>query len=177
MTVLPGIPAMKILDIGCGGRKTAGAIGIDKYFASRPDIVGDLDGSSWPLRADTFDKIVCRHILEHLHDTVAVMEEIHRIAKPGARVHIEVPHFSHPDAYRDPTHRHYFTYFSFDYFTGDPMYPEYTKARFKVVSKRFRATSGINRFLSSRLDPGLYEERFCRIFPSYGLELELEVVK
>jgi hypothetical protein len=105
------------------------------------------------------------------------MEEIHRIARPGARVYIEVPHFSHPDAYRDPTHSHYFTYFSFDYFTGDPMYPEYTKVRFKIVSKRFRATSGINRFLSSRLDPRLYEERFSRIFPSYGLELELEVVK
>ncbi len=167
----------RILDIGCGKRKADRAIGIDKLSDSDADIVLDLDTFPWSLKSDSFDLIFCRHILEHLDDVVKAMEEIHRIAKPSAKVIIEVPHFSHPDAFRDPTHKHFFSYFSFDYFTGDPLYPQYTQARFKITKKEFRATSGLNRFLSSRINPRLYEERYARVFPSYGLYIELKTVK
>jgi SAM-dependent methyltransferase len=168
---------MRVLDVGCGSSKRANAVGIDKSPYPNVDIVCDLERFPWPIGNSSFDVIVCKHVLEHLRDVVGVMEEIHRIARPGAKVIIEVPHFSHPDAFRDPTHIHFFSYFSFDYFTGSPLYPEYTKARFKIVKKSFRATSGLNRFMASRVKPHLYEERFARIFPSYGLSIEMEPVK
>jgi ubiquinone/menaquinone biosynthesis C-methylase UbiE len=168
---------MKILDIGCGKRKVDNAIGIDKLLDSDADIVLDLDTLPWSLKSNSFDLIFCRHILEHLEDVVKVMEEIHRVAKPGAKVIIEVPHFSHPDAFRDPTHKHFFSYFTIEYFTGNHLYPQYSPGRFKILKREIKATSGINRFLSTRVEPHLYEERFSRIFPAYGLYFELEVIK
>jgi ubiquinone/menaquinone biosynthesis C-methylase UbiE len=168
---------MRILDIGCGKRKVDQAVGIDKLSDSDADIVLDLDVFPWPLKSNSFDLIFCRHILEHLNDVVKVMEEIHRVARPSAKVIIEVPHFSHPDAFRDPTHKHYFSYFTIEYFTGNPLYPQYSSLRFKILKREIKATSGINRFLSTRIKPSLYEERFARIFPAYGLYFELKVVK
>ncbi|MFA6385112.1 MAG: class I SAM-dependent methyltransferase [Candidatus Omnitrophota bacterium] len=168
---------MRILDIGCGKRKADKAIGIDELTDSDADIVLNLEAFPWPIKSDSFDLIFCRHILEHLDDVVKSMEEIHRISRPGAKVIIEVPHFSHPDAFRDPTHKHYFSFFTIEYFTGNPLYPQYCSARFKILRRDIKATSGINRFLSSRLKPALYEERFSRMFPAYGLYLELEALK
>jgi SAM-dependent methyltransferase len=168
---------MRILDIGCGKRKVEKSIGIDKLQDSDADMVLDLDTIPWPLKTGSFDLVYCRHILEHLNDVVKVMEEIHRVCRSGAKVIIEVPHFSHPDAFRDPTHKHYFSYFSIEYFTGNPLYPQYSQARFKLLKREIKATSGINRFLCSRMNPALYEERFARVFPAYGLFFELEVVK
>jgi len=165
---------MKILDVGCGKNKSAGAVGIDKSVNSSADIVWDLECFPWPIESASFDVVICKHVLEHLRDVVMVIEEIYRILKPGGSLIIEIPHFSHPDAFRDPTHIHFFTYFSFDYFTGDPMYPEYTKVKFKIIKKEFKAASGLNRFFSTRIEPHLYEARFARVFPSYGLYIEME---
>ncbi|MCX7927088.1 MAG: class I SAM-dependent methyltransferase, partial [Candidatus Omnitrophica bacterium] len=156
---------MFILDLGCGNKKTYNAIGIDRFKYPGVDIVADLNFYPWPIKSNSFDKIICRHILEHLDNVVKVMEEIYRISKPNAVIIIEVPHFSHPDAFRDPTHKHYFTFNSFDYFADNPMYPKYTQTRFKIIRKEFKATSGINRFLSSHINPLHYEERYARIFP------------
>ena len=168
---------LKLLDIGCGKRKLPGSVGIDIMKDSQADIVWDLNSFPWPIEDNSFDKISCSHILEHLQDVVKVMEEIHRVAKPGAKVDIEVPHFSDPGAFQDPTHRHYFTYFTFDYFTGNPMYPGYTPVRFSIEEKKFKALSGMNRFLSTRLEPRLYEERFARVFPSFALSVSMRVIK
>ncbi len=168
---------MRILDIGCGKRKADKAIGIDELIDSDADIVLNLETFPWPIKSNSFEQIFCRHILEHLDDVVKAMEEIHRISRPKAKVIIEVPHFSHPDAFRDPTHKHYFSYFTIEYFTGNPLFPQYSRVRFKILKREIKATSGINRFLSSRLKPSFYEERFSRIFPAYGLYFELEVIK
>jgi ubiquinone/menaquinone biosynthesis C-methylase UbiE len=167
----------RILDIGCGMRKTSGAVGIDILKNSQADIVWDLNAHPWPVEDNSFDRIICNQILEHCDDVVKVLEEIHRIGKAGGLVCIDVPHFSHPEAFRDPTHKHYFSYYTFDYFTGDPMYPVYSDIRFQVCERRFKAVSGINRFVSSRVEPRLYEERFSRIFPCYGLSFILKILK
>jgi len=168
---------MRILDIGCGRRKAANAIGLDELTDSDADIVLNLEKFPWSLKSNSFELVYCRHILEHLDDVVKTMEEIHRVSEPAGKVIIEVPHFSHPDAFRDPTHKHYFSYFTLEYFTGNPLYPQYSSVRFKILKREIKATSGINRFMSSRLKPSFYEQRFSRVFPAYGLYFELEVIK
>lgn len=168
---------MKILDLGCGNNKNPGSIGADISKDSKADVVCDLNRYPLPFKSDSFDQVISKQVFEHLEDVEKLMSEIYRITKNKARISVYVPHFSHPDAFRDPTHIHFFSYFSFGYFTGDPLYPKYTDARYKIVKKEFRATSGLNRFLSSRINPHLYEERYARIFPSYGLYIELKVVK
>ncbi|HUJ76103.1 MAG TPA: methyltransferase domain-containing protein, partial [bacterium] len=83
-----------ILDLGCGRNKLAGALGVDRNPASQADLLCDLNAVPYPFRADSFDEIHLHHVVEHLEDVVAVVMEIWRIARHGARVIIATPHFS-----------------------------------------------------------------------------------
>ena len=110
--------------MGCGRQRHANSIGIDINLASSADVIGDLNCVPYPFAANTFDEIWCDSILEHLTDVMAVMKEIHRIARPAAKVTIITPHYTSVDAYTDPTHKHFFSTRSFDYLTGD--FPEFS---------------------------------------------------
>ena len=122
----------KILDVGCGVNKVKGAISIDRDKKVKPDIVHDLNKAPWPFKDNTFDEVYCNQILEHFPDLIKIMEEIHRISKRGCRVKIFVPYWSSEGAFRDPTHKSFFTEKTFEYFTEESCCNYYTKARFKV---------------------------------------------
>lgn len=111
---------MKTLDVGCGGNKMAGAFGVDLHPFPGVDLVHDLDEVPWPLDGNQFDRIIARHIIEHVRDPISFLNEIHRIAKPGAMVEVVTPHYSNRCAYTDPTHRRYLSARAFDFFTGTP---------------------------------------------------------
>lgn len=172
---------MKVLDIGCGNTKVAGAVGIDVNPNSQADILHDLDVYPYPLPDNSFDRIHCTDLLEHLKDIIKTMEEIHRIGKPGALVFIRVPHFTSMLAYGDPTHRHFFNTQSLDYFCGGfPQYRGYAKASFKKnkVALEFWKLHRINgiSLLANRF-PVHYEKMLAFIFPAMNIVFELEVVK
>lgn len=180
---------MEILDIGCGNNKTPGAIGIDFNAETQADVVHDLNIFPYPFNDNEFDEVVCNQILEHLDDVIRVMEEIYRVSRPGALVKIWVPHFSSADAYGDPTHKHFFSARSFNYFTGD--YPEldfYSKARFKkekviidfwkihkLGGVKIQKLFGIG-LLANRLTT-VYERFLAFIFPAQTIYFELRAVK
>ncbi len=110
-----------VIDIGCGKRKQEpNAIGLDLSSDSAADALCNLNQLPWPVRDNTATKIYFSHVIEHLEDVMGAMREIHRIARPGARVHIVTPHFSSHNSYADPTHRRHLTSESFQYFTGEP---------------------------------------------------------
>lgn len=67
----------KILDIGCGWRKTPGAVGMDSLAESAADVVADID-ERWPFDDSSFDQVVANHVLEHVPNVVHVMEEAWR---------------------------------------------------------------------------------------------------
>jgi SAM-dependent methyltransferase len=96
---------VQVLDIGCGPNKTPNAIGIDRHPYPGVDVVCNLDITPWPLRDNSFEKIVARQIIEHVESIPDFMREVHRIAKDGALVVIETPHYSSNDSWQDPTHR------------------------------------------------------------------------
>jgi len=123
--------AASVLNLGSGRRKMAGAVNLDISDQVGADVVHDLTVMPWPLPSDAFREVHAQDVVEHLSDTVRVMEEIYRICRNGARVHITVPHFSSANAYTDPTHRRLFSYFSFDYFDADHAFGFYSDARFK----------------------------------------------
>src|SRR4051794_17075979 len=83
-----------VLDIGCGPNKVPGAVGVDCLALPGVDVVHDLDSYPYPFAADSVDEIHAYHVLEHVPDVMATMEELWRISKPGATVHIRVPHFT-----------------------------------------------------------------------------------
>lgn len=172
---------MKKLNLGCGKNKSViEAVTVDINPQTGADIIHDLNKFPWPLSDNEFDAIYCMDILEHLDDLVRVMEEIYRIARPCARVTITVPHFSCANAYTDPTHKHFFGLFSFDYFTGQNQWDFYTKVRFN--KKRIRLIfypTFLNKLIwriANRF-PQFYERHLAWIFPAWFISAELEAIK
>jgi SAM-dependent methyltransferase len=124
----------RILDLGCGTRKRPGAVGVDVSDRTDADVVHDLNTFPYPFEDESFDEVFLDNTLEHLDDVVRVIEEVHRLCRPGGRVTIIVPFFRSMWACIDPTHKHFFTVGSFDYF--DPGHP--TSARYPYSSVRFK---------------------------------------
>lgn len=128
-----------ILNLGCGKTRIPDSIGMDIVpIEGYVDIVHDFNKLPYPLKAHSFDEIHMYHVLEHLQQPVKIMEELHRILKPGGVVFIRVPHFSSLAAFTDMTHVRPFAYLSFDIF--DPSHPQhyYTQAEFEIVKKEIK---------------------------------------
>src|SRR5688500_4944559 len=92
------------LDVGCGHRKTTGAIGVDRLALEGVDVVVDLDEQDLPFRRDVFEQIVCNHVLEHVRDCTRLIDELYRVAAPGAVVTVRGPAMHSAMALADPTH-------------------------------------------------------------------------
>ena len=168
-----------VLNLGCGNKHLPNAINLDITPDTNPDIVHDLDQMPWPLPDNHFTEVVIYDVIEHVDNVIACMEEVHRVCKPGAVVKISVPHFSCANAFTDPTHRHYFGWFSFHYVTGEHNFSFYTRKRFKRrnITLNFRH-SNLNRIVRryANRKPKEYEARWAWIFPAWFLMFELEVV-
>ena len=175
----------KILDLGCGNRKRPGAIGLDLNPRSTADIVHDLNIFPYPFPDSEFDEIYVDNVLEHLENVIKVLEELHRIGKPGSLVKIIVPYFRARWAYIDPTHRHFFTVDSLSYF--DPDHPhcqlyDYSLARFKVEKKVFNESlknGFIKRVIMymANLRPGIYERFLSHLYPLDDITYYLKTIK
>ncbi len=136
MRTVPLKGGLKVLDVGCGTSKTPGAVGIDFHPLPGVDVVHDLNQLPWPLESGTFDEIKILDVIEHLDNTIKIMEEIHRLLKPGGTVYIRVVPWNHRYAFSDPTHVKFFTEISFKFFTGE-WRPYYTGARFEITSFKY----------------------------------------
>lgn len=69
-----------------------------------PDVAHDLNTFPYPFEDNSFDYIEAYHVLEHLDRPFEVMRELHRIARPNARIHIKVPHFSRGFTHAEHAH-------------------------------------------------------------------------
>ena len=170
----------KKLVIGSGRKKIEGAINVDIVSDTNPDVQHDLNQRPWPFPDDSFEEVLAFDVIEHLEDIVAVMNEIHRLCRHGAVVKITVPHFSCANAFTDPTHRHYFSWFSFHYFTGENDFSFYSRSRFRRRDSRIVfAPTLLNKVVHRLANRYVaeYERRWAWSFPAWFLYFELEVVK
>ena len=53
-----------------------------------------MDIHSIPFEDNTFDAVLCNHVLEHVADDIKAMREIHRVLKPGGFSVLQVPFFN-----------------------------------------------------------------------------------
>jgi len=127
---------MITLDLGCGQGKTPNSIGVDVTKTKGVDVLADVQ--YLPFKTSIADKIVCYQLLEHVDNLIMTMEEMHRVLKPKGKAIIEVPHVRGLDAFRDPTHKRFFTISTMDYFTKESSLNYYSKARFKIICKRLK---------------------------------------
>ncbi len=174
----PSAPG-RVLDVGCGSSKLPGAVGLDISADTAADIVHDLDSVPYPIEDGSFDQILLQDVLEHVAEPIRVFEELHRIARPGARIQLRTPHFSSVLAYGDPTHRHYFSTIAIRSL-AEPRFAHYTQVRFEVLSVEldmwlpFRAL-GVS-LLANRFQD-TYEKYFAFRFPTMNIRAEFEVLK
>jgi SAM-dependent methyltransferase len=137
------------LNVGCGHDIRSGWVNLDVAALAGVDVVHDLDRTPWPFADASFDTIIMINVLEHLPDTVRIMEELHRISADRGRVTIRVPYWNSPDAITDPTHKADFNQHTFDFFDPTTRHGRerayYSTARFFIRRRTYYA----------RLVPGL----------------------
>lgn len=110
----------RVVDLGCGDRKSDDAFGVDLVHSPHVDLVHDLNIAPWPLETEEFDALILNHVIEHLADISATIGECARLLKPGGRLWIATPHFSDVSSWADPTHRHHLALRSFEPFYAGP---------------------------------------------------------
>lgn len=100
-------PGARILDVGCGrgvhlrGLLDAGleihgfeiseeaVRGLDPRVRTR--VAPDLREAGYP--SAHFDEVILWHVLEHAADPLGLLDEIHRVLRPGGRLVVAVPNF------------------------------------------------------------------------------------
>lgn len=79
--------------IGGGGLELPGFVNVDVAPVSGVDVVANA--ARLPFPPSSCDSIACLALLEHVPDPERVVEEMHRVLKPGGEVQVVVP-FCHP---------------------------------------------------------------------------------
>lgn len=93
-----------VLDLGCGGVKQYDSnLGMDLRIAPGVDAQADLS-RPLPVADHSVDAIFAVHILEHLIDFLALVDECHRVLRPSGTLHVLSPWWGHVNAVADPTH-------------------------------------------------------------------------
>lgn len=181
------------LNLGGGLRPLPGYYHLDLVDLPGVDIQADLNEPLDKLPDGSVDAIHCRHLLEHIDNFLPLLEELHRVVRPGGEIDIRVPHFSNPYGYSDPTHVRFFGLYSFFYFTDPEKQPRrkvpafYSRCRFQVgnVNIRLMHETWFDKAVRAVLQPLVnlsrewqdwYERRLCRLFPANEIQYRISPV-
>ena len=53
--------------------------------------IARLDLTAMPFADDTFDLVICNHVIEHVPDWERLAQELHRVVRPGGLVYVATP--------------------------------------------------------------------------------------
>jgi SAM-dependent methyltransferase len=165
-------------------KKFPGSIGIDRNGRTAADALVDADHFPYPFRSGSFKQIRAIHVIEHLSDVVAAMEEFHRLLAPGGTLYLETPHYTDFSSFCDPTHKHHLNSFSFRYFGEDHAgFGYYSQTRFRERSIHVRLLAlwrwlGFE-WLVNRLPRfrRFWEHYLCFVVRGKVMRFEFEAVK
>lgn len=162
--------ALDKLNLGCGADVREGYINVDFEKFKGVNVMHNLSKIPYPFKKDSFTEIIMKNILEHLEDPYAVMKEIHRISKQGARIYIRTPHFSSHNIWGDLQHKRGF---NTETFKNDNM-----KDLFEVVKQEITFPH-IRFFMRplAKINPIFYEKHFAYLFPAVDIVIELKAKK
>lgn len=170
---------MKILDIGCNGKKYKSedprdqVIGLDIQKFPGVDVIHDLEKAPLPFEDETFDMVYSSHNLEHVDNRVQLMDEIWRILKMGGIFRVIVPHHTNPVGKR-LEHHGYFGMQSFESFVPDEK-EKYIRGRFLVVERKIKLVKpfGFLEPIANRF-PDFYEWRMSMLIPAVEISFKLK---
>jgi SAM-dependent methyltransferase len=55
-----------------------------------------LDATAMPFPDDTFDVVICNHVIEHVPASDTLAQELYRVARPGGLVYVATPNIYRP---------------------------------------------------------------------------------
>jgi SAM-dependent methyltransferase len=141
------------LDLGNRTRRRD-VIGVDPFLVGRRDVRADLEGGL-PFRDDSVDEVFCYDVLQRIADLPLALQEIWRVCKDGALVHIRVPHASSPfTTWMDVTQRRGFTLEAFGRLGGFGLAPfDLEYARLRLTGHRSEDAHPLRRLLGLLLEP------------------------
>ena len=114
----------KKLNVGCGRNILEGWVNLDMAKLPGVDVIADLEQcekKKLPFADNSFDEFLLSHVIEHIKNPLPLMQELWRVASPGAKLQMRVPHGASDDAWEDPTHVRPYFMGSFGYFS-QPLY-------------------------------------------------------
>lgn len=115
---------INICDLGCGATKqNKDWFGIDYRKLPGVDLVQDLESFPWAVPSESFNTIICNHVIEHINPSkggfLNFMNEAWRILRPNGEFLISAPYATSPGMFRDPTHINFINEETFSYFSPD----------------------------------------------------------
>ena len=107
-----------MLDLGCGGNKQQGFIGMDMREIPGVDIVHDAEVFPYPLEDESCAVIKASHLVEHIKPwlTIDLFNECWRLLEPKGLFMIATPYAGSHGFWQDPTHCNGFNESTFAYF-------------------------------------------------------------
>ncbi len=163
------------MNVGCGRNSIEGWINVDSADLPGVNIVADLEDvrlNPIELPDSTVGHFLLSHVIEHIHNSLYLMEELWRLALPDATAIIRVPHGASDDAWEDPTHVRPYFLESFGYFS-QPFYgradygyrgdwkPE--RILLKVDRRRCEGLSMQEVFAKTMVERNLVREMVCEL--------------
>lgn len=142
------------LNLGCGRWPIAGCVNVDVVALPGVDVVADLERCATqplPFDDDSVDEFFMSHVIEHISNALPLMQELWRLAQPGATMTIRCPHGASDDACEDPTHVRPMYPGSFGYFSQ----PYYWRADYGYRGdwQPFRITMVVDAELANDANP------------------------
>lgn len=148
---------LKKIDLCGGHNKPEGYESIDKFNG---DIIADLE-KGIPLPDNSVGVIRAHDALEHIKNSIGLMQEIHRVLAPGGMLLSLTPSTDGRGAFQDPTHVSFWNQNSFWY---------YTRAE---QSKYIN----LNPLFTERRLKTYYPNEYCRINDIKYVKADLEAMK
>lgn len=133
-------------DVGCGGAKQPGFIGMDKRNCLGVDIVWDVEVVPYPIPQESFSVILASHLVEHLKPwlMIDIMNEWWRLLEVSGQLWLAMPYPGSFGFWQDPTHIKSWNEATPFYF--DPkqfLYSIYKPKPWKIISNSWNANGNI----------------------------------
>ena len=91
----------KLLDFGCGSKPYKSLFTVSEYVGTDIEVSGHdhrteeidvyYDGHTLPFADESFDSIFSSEVFEHVFNLPQILDELHRVLRPGGRMLLTVP--------------------------------------------------------------------------------------
>lgn len=173
-----------MLNLGCGGEKLEGYIGVDMVAGVNVDVVAEIE--KLPFETSSADVVRVWNVLEHVKDLNACLKEIHRVLKPDGILIISVPHWSGWLSHYEE-HVRDFNLYSFMDYTSKKRMTSRHGIEFEILDRKiawdshgaFRYRKLISWLVNTNDESqAIYEQTFLAyLFPAIELHFTLKAKK